>query len=263
MGYRLADDKADRDLIATAARDAGKLAMAFRARGLKAWEKSKGDPVSEADLAVDDLLQGRLKPARRNYGWLSEETADDQSRLSAPRSFVVDPIDGTRAFIKGRPEFVVSIAVIEAGEPVAAALFDPSTDRLWDAIRGEGARVNGAPIRVSSHTQIRGARILGDPGRLPTLRQLGAEASTVNSAALRLALAAQGAFDAVVAERPKWDWDLAAGALIFTEAGGVITSRKGEALVFNGEPPRQPAPLAAGPALHALLRERLNQGDAR
>jgi myo-inositol-1(or 4)-monophosphatase len=92
---------------------------------------------------------------------------------------------------------------------------------------------------------------------------MGAEASTVNSAALRLALAAQGAFDAVVAERAKWDWDIAAGALIFTEAGGVITSRQGDALVFNGEPPRQPAPLAAGPALHALLRERLNQGDTR
>jgi myo-inositol-1(or 4)-monophosphatase len=92
-------------------------------------------------------LQGRLKPARRDYGWLSEETADDRSRLTARRSFVVDPIDGTRAFIKGRPEFVVSIAIVESGEPVAAALFDPSTDRLWDATRGGGARLNGAPIR--------------------------------------------------------------------------------------------------------------------
>jgi myo-inositol-1(or 4)-monophosphatase len=259
----LADDKSDRDLIAQAARDAGKLALAFRARGLKAWEKSKGDPVSEADLAADDLLQNRLKPARRDYGWLSEETADDHSRLTASRSFVVDPIDGTRAFIKGRPEFVVSIAVIDQGEPVAAAVFDPSTDRLWDAIRGGGARLNGASIQVSRHRTIKGARILGDPGRLPLLREMGAEASTVNSAALRLTLAAQGAFDAVVAERAKWDWDVAAGALILSEAGGVITSRKGDPLVFNGEPPLQPAPLAAGPALHALLRERLNQGDPR
>lgn len=259
----MADDKADRDLIAQAARDAGQLALAFRARGLKAWEKSKGDPVSEADLAADNLLKQRLCPARRDYGWLSEETADDSSRLSASRSFVVDPIDGTRAFIKGRPEFVVSVAVVEGGEPVAAALFDPSTDRLWEAVRGGGARLNGAPIRVSEYTKVTGARILGDPGRLPGIRALGAEASTVNSAALRLALAAQGAFDAMIAERPKWDWDIAAGALILTEAGGAITSREGEPLVFNGEPPRQPAPLAAGPALHALLRERLNQGDTR
>lgn len=257
----MADDKADRDLIAQAAIDAGKLALAFRARGLKAWEKSRGDPVSEADLAADNLLQGRLKPARRDYGWLSEETTDDNSRLAARRSFVVDPIDGTRAFIKGRPEFVVSVAIVEDGEPIAAALFDPSTDRLWDAVRGGGARLNGAPIQVSKFKTIEGSRLLGDPGRLPALRSLGAEASTVNSAALRLALAAQGAYDGLVCERGKFDWDIAAGALIFTEAGGVITSRKGEVLVFNGQPPRQPAPLAAGPALHGLLRERLNQGD--
>jgi len=259
----LADDRADRDLIGAAARDAGTLALAFRARGLKSWEKSKGDPVSEADLAADSLLKDRLKPARPSYGWLSEETADDKSRLEARRSFVVDPIDGTRAFLKNRPEFVVSIAVIEDGEPVAAALYDPSTERLWDAVRGEGARMNGYAIAVSTQATIKDSRILGDPGRLTDLRALGAQAHTVNSAALRLALCAQGSYDAVVAVRGKWDWDLAAGALILTEAGGRITDRSGTPLRFNADPPRQPAPLAAGPALHALLRERLNQGDSR
>jgi myo-inositol-1(or 4)-monophosphatase len=257
----LADDRADRDLIGAAARDAGKLALAFRARGLKSWEKSKGDPVSEADLAADTLLQERLKPARPDYGWLSEETADDRSRLSARRSFVVDPIDGTRAFLKNRPEFVVSIAVIEDGEPVAAALYDPSTERLWDAVRGEGARMNGQTISISHQPQIKESRVLGDPGRLADLRALGARADTVNSAALRLALCAQGLYDAVVAVRGKWDWDLAAGALIITEAGGLITDRSGAPLRFNQDPPRQPAPLAAGPALHALLIERLNNGE--
>ena len=257
----MADAKADRDLIASAARDAGKLALAFRARGLKSWEKAKGDPVSEADLAVDHLLKERLKPARPDYGWLSEETADDRSRMEARRSFVVDPIDGTRAFIKNRPEFVVSIAVVEDGEPVAAALYDPSTERLWEAVKGAGARLNGFSIALSRQDAIKGARILGDPGRLTDLRDLGARAETVNSAALRLALCAQGRFDAVVAVRGKWDWDLAAGALIVTEAGGRITDRTGAALKFNGDPPRQPAPLAAGPALHALLIERLNKGE--
>ncbi|MFW6413083.1 MAG: 3'(2'),5'-bisphosphate nucleotidase CysQ [Oceanicaulis sp.] len=204
------DVRADRDLIAQAARDAGRLALAFRAKGLKSWEKAKGDPVSEADLAADDLLKGRLKPARPDYGWLSEETADDRSRLERARSFVVDPIDGTRAFIKGRPEFVVSVAVIEHGAPIAAALYDPSTERLWDAVKGGGARMNGHAIRASVQATIKGARVLGDPGRLVDLRALGATASTVNSAALRLALCAQGQFDAVVAVRGKWDWDLAA-----------------------------------------------------
>lgn len=259
---RLAGDEADRDLIARAARDAGQLALAFRARGLRAWHKGPGDPVSDADLAADALLKDHLIPARPDYGWLSEETADDRSRLSAARTFVVDPIDGTRAFIKGRPEFVVSIAVIEAGVPVAAAIYDPSTERLWDAVLGLGTRLNGRPVRMSGHGTIAGARILGDPGRLTALRDLGAAPSTVNSAALRLALAASGLFDGVVAVRPKWDWDLAAGHLLITEAGGRITDRAGVTLRYDGDPPRQPAPLAAGPALHALLLERLAEEDA-
>ena len=256
------DVKADRDLIASAAQDAGRLALAFRNRGLKHWEKSKGDPVSEADLAADHLLQERLKPTRPDYGWLSEECADDESRLRTQRSFVVDPIDGTRAFVKGRPEFVVSVAVVENGHPIAAALYDPSSEDLWDAAKHEGARLNGKPISVSNQSTINGAKLLGDPGRLADLRRLGAEAHTVNSVALRLALCAQGSFDALVAVRGKWDWDLAAGALILTEAGGKITNWSGKDLSFNGVPPRQPAPLAAGPNLHSLLLHRLNQGDA-
>ncbi|WP_233205188.1 3'(2'),5'-bisphosphate nucleotidase CysQ [Alkalicaulis satelles] len=251
----------DRALIARAARDAGQLALAFRARGLKAWDKAAGDPVSEADIAADTLLKDRLIPARPGYGWLSEETADDRSRLSAARSFVVDPIDGTRAFLKGRPEFVVSVAVIENGAPVAAAVYDPSTERLWDAALGAGARLNGQPVRMSGHGVIAGARLLGDPGRLTALRDMGATASTVNSAALRLALAASGLFDGVVAVRPKWDWDLAAGHLLVTEAGGRITDRAGDVLRYDRDLPRQPAPLAAGPALHALLLERLAQEE--
>jgi myo-inositol-1(or 4)-monophosphatase len=121
--------------------------------------------------------------------------------------------------------------------------------------------MNGQTISISHQPQIKESRVLGDPGRLADLRALGARADTVNSAALRLALCAQGLYDAVVAVRGKWDWDLAAGALIITEAGGLITDRSGAPLRFNQDPPRQPAPLAAGPALHALLIERLNNGE--
>ncbi len=258
-----ARNRADRDLILAAAREAGRIALAFRDKGVRAWEKAKGDPVSEADLAADTYLQGALKPVRPDYGWLSEETADDKSRLTAARSFVVDPIDGTRAFLKNRPEFVVSIAVVEAGRPVAAAIYDPSEDAAFDAVIGGGARRDGATLSVSAVRGLSGARLLGDPGRLPGVRALGASADTINSVALRLARVAEGAFDGLIAERGKWDWDLAAGALLVTEAGGRITGRDGAELTFDAEPPRQPAPLAAGPALHALLRERLSQGDTR
>lgn len=253
----MAGAEADRDLLAAAAREAGQLAVAFRARGMRDWEKGVGDPVSEADLAADALLQDRLKPARPDYGWLSEETADDQSRLSCRRSFLVDPIDGTRAFLKHRPEFVVACAVVEDGHPIAAAIYDPSADVMYDAVKGGGARKDGQPIHVTSHAQIDGAQLIGDPGRLGDLRALGAEARTVNSAALRLALLAEGKADAVVAVRPKWDWDLAAGQLLVEEAGGVFTTRKGEPVTYNRPSAVQDPPLAAGPALHALLLQRL------
>ena len=253
------DPRADRDLLAEAARAAGELVLAFRARGMRDWEKLPGDPVSEADLASDALLQERLKSARPEYGWLSEETVDDQSRLTARRSFLIDPIDGTRAFLKNKPEFVISCAVVEEGRPVAAAIYDPSADALYDAALGHGARKDGAPLTISTHDQITGARLIGDPGRLADLRALGAEAHTVNSAALRLCLLAENKADAVVAVRPKWDWDLAAGHLLVEESGGVFTSSKGEPVYYNRTSAVQDPPLAAGPVLHALLLERLTQ----
>lgn len=259
MGYRSvgADPShiADRDLLADAAREAGRIALAFRDKGLNSWEKAKGDPVSDADLAADTYLQSALRQERPDYGWLSEETKDDRSRLEARRSFVVDPIDGTRAFIKNRPEFAVSIAVIEDGAPICGVIFDPSTDIVYDAVLGGGARANAKPIRVSHCTALSKAHIYGDPGQLPALRELGVHADTINSVALRLAHVASGERDGLAAVRGKWDWDLAAAALLVTEAGGLITDHKGAALSFNDDPPRQPAPLAAGPALHALLRQ--------
>lgn len=249
----------DRDLLSAAAREAGQLALAFRARGMRDWEKNPGDPVSEADLAADVLLQERLKPARPDYGWLSEETADDQSRLKTKRSFLIDPIDGTRAFLKNRPEFVVACAVVEDGQPIAAAIYDPSADVMYDAVKDGGARKDGQPLSISQHDSIKGARLIGDPGRLGDLRAMGAEAHTVNSAALRLCRLADGLADAVVAVRPKWDWDLAAGHLLVEEAGGVFTSSKGEPVQYNRASAVQDPPLAAGPVLHALLLERLAQ----
>ena len=255
----MTDARADRDLLADAARAAGQLVLAFRARGMRDWEKNPGDPVSEADLASDALLKERLQAVRPDYGWLSEETADDQSRLERKRSFVIDPIDGTRAFLKNKPEFVISCAVVEAGLPVAAAIYDPSADVMYDAALNQGARKDGVSLSISRHDAIPGARLIGDPGRLADLRALGADAHTVNSAALRLCLLAAGEADAVVAVRPKWDWDLAAGHLLVEEAGGVFTSSKGEPVYYNRTSAVQDPPLAAGPALHALLLDRLKQ----
>ncbi|PWE17688.1 3'(2'),5'-bisphosphate nucleotidase CysQ [Marinicauda salina] len=256
----MAEADADLALIGDAAREAGERIMGFYGRKPRIWDKGGNDPVSEADLAAEALLEDRLRTARPDYGWLSEEAEDDGSRLTAARSFIVDPLDGTRAFVKQRDgEFVVSVGLVENGRPIAGAVYEPAGEVLYAARRGGGAFRNGEPIRVSDADSIAGARILGDPGRLSALRDLGASAHTVNSIALRLALVAEGRYDAVVAVRGKWDWDLAAGHVLIEEAGGLITSDRGEPLAYDAETPRRPPPLAAGRALHALLLQRLSR----
>jgi len=250
-------DDPDLALMTKAAVAAGKAAMGFYGQELKAWDKGVNDPVTEADYAANAIIRDQLMGARPDYGWLSEENADDQSRLGKRRTFVVDPIDGTRAFLKTREEFVISIGLLMDGHPYAGVLYDPCREHVYAALRGHGAWRNGDRLTMTAQDSIQGARLLGDPGRLTALRDLGAHAHTVNSFALRLAMAAAGEYDAVVAVRPKWDWDLLAGHMLIEEAGGLITGNDGSPLRYDKAEPRQLPPLASGPALHALLLERL------
>jgi len=245
------------DLLAGAARDAGHLVMDYFGEGarLQHWEKRPGDPVSAADMAADAFLKDTLLIARPDYGWLSEESRAEPG--SSGRVFVVDPIDGTRAFIKGRSDFCVSLAIVENGRPVVAAICAPARDQFYTSVLGGGALCNGTPLRVSHQSAIAGAKLLGDAGRLHDLRAMGAETVHINSVALRLALTASGEADGLVAVRPKNDWDLAAGQLLVEEAGGYVSSPDGAALRYQNATPRQPAPIAAGPALHALLLQQL------
>lgn len=253
----LAGASADLDLLVRAARDAGHLVMDYFGEGsrLKHWEKRPGDPVSAADMAADAFLKDMLLGARPDYGWLSEESRSEPG--SSQRAFVIDPIDGTRAFIKGRTDFCVSLAIVEHGCPVAAAISAPARGEFYTAIAGEGAWCNEARLHVSAQSSIAGAKLLGDAGRLNDLRAIGAETIHINSVALRLALTASGQADGLVAVRPKNDWDLAAGHLLVAEAGGRISGPDGATPRYDGPLHCQPAPIAAGPALHALLLERL------
>lgn len=253
--FPLADP--DRALIRNAARAAGEVLADLYERGAKSWEKSRGNPVTEADLAAERVLEESLKPARPDYGWLSEESADDGSRLSARRSFVIDPMDGTRAFLQRRPNFTVAIGVVEKGRPVAGAVFNPLTDEMFDAAAGEGATLNGELIAPSGHDRIEGAKLLGDPGIFRDLVAEGAKIESRNSIAYRIALVAAGRYDGAVSPRPKSDWDLAAADIILSEAGGVLTDNTGRPYRYNTDSIRRAPPLAAGPALHALLRDRL------
>jgi myo-inositol-1(or 4)-monophosphatase len=225
------------------------------------WGKMDDSPVTEADLETDAFLTRRLRGARPGYGWLSEETADDPVRLSHDRVFIVDPIDGTSAFIKSRPEFTVVAAIAEKGEPIAAAIFNPMTDEMFSGAKGHGAYLNGQPVRVSVRDRIDGARMLGTteffghpawPVKWPPL-VLEKRASL----AYRMALIAAGRFDGMLALNPKHEWDICAGALLIAEAGGHSTNHDGSAWTFNKADAREPSLVCAGPVLHALILDHI------
>ena len=249
----------DLDLIVEAAAEAGRIALLRRDEGLKVWSKPGDSPVTNADMEVDAFLAERLIGARRDYGWLSEETADDPARLDKRRLFVVDPIDGTRAYARGRPWFAVSIAVVEDGQPVAGVVHAPALSETFIAVRGGGATLNGAAIAPSRTARVEDCAMLGDkamfahpawPNPWPAMR-----IETRNSIAYRLCLVAKGDFDAAIAPG-KSDWDLAAADLIAQEAGAVVCDMRGRGFVYNRPVPRQSGLLVcAAPKLAPLILE--------
>jgi myo-inositol-1(or 4)-monophosphatase len=251
----------DHELLCRATREAGALASKRFHAGEKGWEKRPGEPVSEADLAVDAHLKAALMGARPAYGWLSEESGGSDNRLAAERVFIVDPIDGTRAFLKRRPEYAISVALTQAGRPVAAAVYNPETDEFFEALAGGGARRNGMPLRVLERTNMKGAKLLVSRRELAGIAAevgLGeCEIEALSSIAYKIARVAAGEAAAVVALRPKSDWDLAAAHLLVVEAGGRITDAQGAELVYNRAETRHSGVLAANPVLHDLLRRRV------
>ena len=250
----------DLDLLCDVAHEAGRLALSLQETDLKIWRKEGGSPVTNADLAADELIKARLRAARPDYGWLSEETADDRSRFSARRLFMVDPIDGTAAYMKGRPWWTVSVAVVEDGVALAGVIYAPRLEETYEAKRGGGARLNGKTIHASTCTELESCAMLGPQGAFtdwggaqpwPQMR-----IENRNSIALRMALVAAGAFDAAVALSPKNDWDIAAGLVIAGEAGAITTDHKGRTLRLNGESVVHPSLVCAAPALHPLILQR-------
>ncbi len=244
-------------------RDAGAIALDyFGARPNRVWDKGGAQgPVSEADLAVDAFLRDRLGALTPGYGWLSEETEDDLSRLEAPRVWTVDPIDGTRAFVRGRPHFTIAVALVEAGRPLLGIVYAPALDEMYEAILGGGARLNESAISVTTREQLAGSRILMHRQLLFSRRWTAPwpEVATdmVNSIAYRIALVAAGRFDACLTLNPKSDWDIAAAELILREAGGRMTTHEGKGYVYNRRRPRHRDVVAAGPALHARLIDKI------
>lgn len=255
----------DFEILGRAVREAGALASSYFKSSPKAFRKADGSQVSEADLAVDAALKLDLTTRRKDYGWLSEESPDDRSRLKHARVWMIDPIDGTGAFLREIPEWTVSAALVEDGHPVVGVVYNPEKDEFFHAIRGDGAFLNGERIHTTGQATLEGAKMIASGGLFrkkiwqdpwPNVR-----AEWVNSVAYRLALVASGRGDATISLTPKAEWDLAAAAVIIEEAGGVITDHRGAAHSYNAEEPKFPSLVASGLPLHPALIGRTSRVD--
>lgn len=221
--------------------------------GVRSWDKAAGDPVTEADLALDRLLKERLCGAFPAYGWLSEETADNPERLSREKVWVVDPIDGTRDYARGRSGWAVSVALVAAGEPVLGALVAPARGLEFFAASGQGATLGGRPLRVEPCRSLDACRVPLDAGTKGALAARVTRVEKPNAVALRLAKLALGEADAVVRLTAVRELDIAAAALIAAEAGARVTDRLGRALRFNQPQPVFRGLAASSPELHEEL----------
>lgn len=243
-------------LIIEAAREAGEIAMRYFRKDPEVWMKKGSSPVTEADFAVDAFLRETLTAARPDYGWLSEETVDTAERLSARRTFVVDPIDGTRAFVDGRDVWCISIAVVESGRPLAGVLDCPARGEIYAAAAGGGARKNGA---VAAVRPARDSPTVAGPKPMVDAMQdrLGARFERhpyVPSLAYRIAMLADGVIDGTFVKPNSHDWDLAAADVILSEAGGRILDPRGNELLYAGIDPAHGALAAgSGPLLEAMV----------
>ena len=253
----------DRQVMNAAVRAAGE-AILRRFRGNnKTWAKDDDSPVSIADHEANEILHWHLMVQhKRHYGFLSEESADAFDRLQSKRTWIIDPIDGTRAFLKGDPHFTVCAALVEDGKALAAAVFNPATEEFFEAETGKGALLNGAPAQASGADRLENCNILGWPGMFkhpgwpipwPVMN-----ISQRNSTNYRMALVASGEVDAMLAIARKADWDAAPGALIAEEAGATVTDHTGAKFCYNQPEPYQRSVVCAAPGLYSSLFARVS-----
>jgi len=242
--------------LAETVRAAGDVALKTFRQPLRQWIKGESSPVSEADIAVNEFLQERLLGLAGGIGWLSEETEVDPARLEAENVWIVDPIDGTRAYLAGQDDWTISVALAARGRQTIGVVFAPVSQELFLAVAGRGATRNGATIAASAGRDMTGAKVVGPKRHINWLASLNANAipmPRIGSIALRLARVAQGVLDAAFAGGNSHDWDLAAADLLVHEAGGALTAITGETLTYNSSELVHGALLAAGQERHTAL----------
>lgn len=257
-----ADDHlaAEAALLAGTLREAGQLAATMFGTDLKSWIKGVSSPVSDADIAVNHFLEERLRSFNPDYGWLSEESADDFVRLGKSRVWVVDPIDGTRAFLNKRKDWSISVALVERGVPVLGCVYAPMSDEFYLAERGKGATLNASAINAARGIGLNLTRIAAPQSILDRVAKISGGAAgspRIGSLALRMCRVANGALDVAFAGGHSRDWDIAAADLIISEAGGAMTELSGESLRYNGPKVAHGILMAAGRPRHRYLLETL------
>jgi myo-inositol-1(or 4)-monophosphatase len=245
------------DALSQIAREAGRIAAGRCGTAFDRWEKAPGNPVCAVDLEVDSFLRERLTELDPEAGWLSEETLDASDRIERPRLWVVDPIDGTRDYLRGRSGWAVSVALVEERVPVLGVLDAPARGEHWTAEKGKGAWRNGMPLRVSGRSQLAGARVPAD--QLPKVDSDLVAVAKPNSIALRIAMVAAGEADLVATLRWGFEWDIAAAALIAAEAGATVTGALGQPLAFNTASGAAFGVLVATPGIHEAVVERIRE----
>lgn len=243
------------EAVAAIVREAGAIAAGRCGTDFERWEKAPGSPVCAVDLEVDSFLRERLTALDPEAGWLSEETLDSSDRMERRRLWVVDPIDGTRDYLRSRPGWCVSVALVEERAPVIGVLDAPARGEHWTAERGRGAWRNGERLRVSDRRELAGARVPTD--QLPRVDRDLVAVAKPNSIALRIALVAAGEADLAATLRWGFEWDIAAAALIAAEAGATVSGALGQPLAFNSASGEAFGVLVATPGIHAAAVERL------
>jgi myo-inositol-1(or 4)-monophosphatase len=241
--------------VSNIAAEAGRIAQARSGSQYERWEKVPGHPVCDVDLEVNAFLREHLSALDPEAGWLSEETLDISDRIERRRLWVVDPIDGTRDYLRGRSGWCVSVALVEDRVPIVGVLAAPARDEHWTALKGKGAWRNGLPIEVSARTQFAGSRVPAD--QLPEADRDLVAVAKPNSIALRIALVAAGEADLVATLRWGFEWDIAAAALIAGEAGATVSGALGQPLAFNTASGEAFGVLVATPGIHASAVEHL------
>jgi len=241
----------------SAAREAGSMVMGLFKGKFDVREKSKNNPVTTADLEANRIIRETIHRAFPGDGWLSEEDQDNAKRLTLSRVWVVDPIDGTKEFIEGVPQFAVSIAFVVDGVPKIAVVFNPAKDRFYKAAAGRGAFMNDEAIRVTPRHDIDGALLLvsrSEPQKKFQLIVDHCDIKPVGSIAYRLAKVAGGDGDGTITFRTIHEWDICAGVLMVQEAGGKVVDGAGAVMTFNRQLPKHRGVVASNAILTADLQ---------